>query len=199
VLPDLPSFKRDLFAILIRYLRNATHQRLGAFSDVPRHVVHEGKDMRVQRSDGSVEDFGMKGASAEMLTKVEDIPHMSLEDRIKQLDELAHTMAKQMSQHMYESLTESLEKAGQVVDARGKPLDIETIFEVLEKVEMDFDSQGNLADGFRFVVGPALIPRIREMMEQEKNDPTIKRRREAIMAKKWLAWRDREATRKLVG
>jgi hypothetical protein len=37
------------------------------------------------------------------------------------------------------------------------------------------------------------------MVEQEKNDPSIKKRHDEIMERKWLEWRDREAARKLVG
>ena len=198
MLPDLPELKQDTQYILNRYLRKAIQERLGAFTDVPRHVVHEGMEMRVHRADGTTEDTGMKEASAEMLMQAEDIPYMTVKDRLEKLNELADRMAKQIAGNLYGSLNESLEKAGQVVDNKGKPFGIETIFAVLEKMHIDFDKNGNPAD-LRFVVGPALIPRLQEMAEQEKSDPSIKKRHDEIMAKKWLEWRDREATRKLVG
>jgi len=198
LLPDLPVLKQDIQYILNRYLRKAIQERLGVFADVPRHVVHEGMEMRVHRADGTTEDTGMKEASGEMLMQVDHIPYMTVKDRIEKLNELAESMAKQIASNLYGSLNESLEKAGQVVDNKGKPFGIESIFAVLEKMHIDFDKQGNPAD-LRFVVGPAVIPRLREIIEQEKSDPRIKKRHDEIMENKWLEWRDREAARKLVG
>ncbi len=198
MLPDLPSLKQDIQCILDRYLHKAIHERLGVFADSPQHAVHEGVEMRIYRADGTVEDTDMKEASAEMTLKFEAIPQMTIGDRISKLNELADAMAKQMSEHLYGSLNDSLEKAGQVIDGEGKPFGVESVFAALEKLQVNFDKQGD-PTGLQFVVGPALIPRIREMMEQEKTDPRIKARHEEILAKKWLEWRDREATRKLVG
>jgi hypothetical protein len=136
--------------------------------------------MRICRADGTVEETEMKEASAEMSLKFEAIPHMSVGERFAKLDEMADAMAKQMSEHLYGSLNDSLEKAGQVIDGKGKPFGVESVFAALEKMQVDFDQEGN-PKGLQLVVGPALMPRIREMAEQEKE------------------WRDREAARKLVG
>jgi len=198
VLPDLPNLKQDLQQVLNRYLRKAIHQRLGVFSDIPRHTVHEGKSMRVYRADGSVEDTDMKEASAEMMLKVDELPKMSVGDRVAKINELADSMAKQMSEHLYGSLNQSLEKAGQVVDGRGKPFGVETMLAALEKIQIDFDKDGN-PKNLSFVIGSDLVPRIEEMREQEKKDPTIKKSFDELMARKWQDWRDREAARKLVG
>lgn len=198
MLPDVPDLKQDLQHILDRYLRKAIYERLGVFADAPKHKVHEGMEMRVYRADGTVEDTGMKEASVEMSLKFDDIPHMTVADRIAKLNEMADAMAKQMAEHLYGSLNHSLEKAGQVVDGKGKPFGVESVFAALEKLQVDFDKLGN-PNKLKFVVGSALVPRVREMVEQEKNDPSIKKRHDEIMERKWLEWRDREAARKLVG
>jgi hypothetical protein len=199
VLPDLPGLKQDLQYIFDGYLRKAIHERMGPFADVPRHIIHEGMEMRVHQADGTADDTGMKMASAQMLIQAQDIPHISVKERIEKLNELADDMAKQIARNLYGSLNESLEKAGQVVDNKGKPFSMESVFAVLEKVDIDFDHCGNPVPGFRFVVGQDLFPRVRELIEQGKNDPSIRKRHDEIMAKKWLEWRDREAARKLVG
>ena len=49
------------------------------------------------------------------------------------------------------------------------------------------------------VEGTTSDPKMKEIVEQEKRDPEIKRRHDEIMMKKWIEWRDREAARKLVG
>lgn len=198
MLPDLPNIKRDIIHILYRYFQLATQKRMGAFADAPRHQIHEGASMRILRADGTIEETALKEASAELTVKFEEVPNMSLEARMAKLDEMADSMAKQMSEHMYSSLNETLEKAGQVVDNKGTPLTHETFFDVLEKLQIDFDEHRN-PKGLQLVIGPGLMPRIQELIEQEKNDPGITKRHEEIMARKWLEWRDREAARKLVG
>lgn len=198
MLPDLPALKRDIQCLLDRYLQQATNSRMGVFADVPRHRVHEGREMRIHRADGSVEDTAMKQASAEMVIKFEEVPHLSLQDRIKKLDVLAETMAQQMAEHLFGSLGESLEKAGQVVDGGGKPFSAETLFAVLEKLQVDFDKEGQ-PKNLQLVVGSALVPKLQEIAEQERLDPSLRSRHEEIMSKKWVEWRDREASRTLVG
>lgn len=198
MLPDLPNIKRDIARILYRYFQLATQKRMEAFADAPRHQIHEGASMRILRADGTIEETELKEASAELTVKFEEVPNMSVEDRMAKLDEMAESMAKQMSEHLYSRLNETLEKAGQVVDNKGNPLTHETFFALLEKLQVDFDENGN-PKGLQIVIGPGLVPRIQELIEQEKNDPSITKRHDEIMAKKRLEWRDRETARKLVG
>lgn len=198
MLPDLPNIKRDISHILYRYFQIATQRRMGAFANAPRHQIHEGASMRILRADGTIEESALKEASAELTLKFEEIPNMSVEARMAKLDEMAESMAKQMSEHLYSRLNETLEKAGQVVDNKGTPLSHETFFALLEKLQVDFDKNGN-PKGLQLVIGPGLVPRIKELIEQEKSDLSITKRHEEIMARKRLEWRDREAARKLVG
>lgn len=198
MLPDLPNLKHDIACILYRYLQLAIQKRLGAFADAPRHQVHEGASMRILRADGTIEETEMKRASAELTINSKEVPNLTLENRMAKLDEMAESMATQMSEHLYTSLNETLEDAGQVVDNKGKQFTHETIFAVLEKLQVDFDENRN-PKGLQMVIGPGLMPRLQELIEQEKNDPSIKKRHDVIMEKKWLEWRDREAARKLVG
>lgn len=198
MLPDLPNIKRDISRILYRYLQQATQKRMGAFADAPRHQIYEGASTRILRADGTIEETALKEASVELTLKFEEIPNMSVEARMAKLDEMAESMAKQMSEHLYSSLNETLEKAGQVVDNKNKPLTHESFFAILEKLQIDFDEDGN-PKGLQLVIGPELMPRIQELIEQEKSDPGITKRHEEIMARKRLEWRDREAARKLVG
>lgn len=198
MLPDLPELKKEIQAEISRYLHEAVNKRLGVFREVPRHTVHEGEGMRISRADGSTRDSRMKAASAEMTMNYVDIPNLTAQDRREQLDGMADQMAKQISELLFGGMNEEIEEAGQVVNAGGRPLTAEVFFEVLEKLEVDFDEAGN-PKGLQLVVGPGLLPRIRELAEQAERDPAIRKRHSEIMQKKWLEWRDREAARKLVG
>lgn len=198
MLPDLPKFKHELQSIFDQYLRSQVNIRLGVFNQSPKHIIHEGQEMRTSRADGSVAETNLKSASTEMTIKLEEIPTLSLDERVRRLDVLAEDMARQMSEHLFGTLNEDLEKAGQVVDRKGKPLDAEAIFEMIEKIQFDFNADGE-THNVSIVIGSSMRERMKEVMEQIETDPSLRKRHDKLMAKKRMEWRDREATRKLVG
>jgi len=154
--------------------------------------------MRVIRADGSIEDSDLKKASGEMVLALEEIPRLSIEQRLIKLNDMADQMARQISGHLFESLNATLDKANQVVNRKGKPLDAEAVFELLEKIQLDFDKTGR-HDQLSIVIPPALESRAKQVFEQIDSDPILRKRHEEIIMQKRLEWRDREATRKLVG
>lgn len=150
------------------------------------------------RADGSTEDSNLKEASAEVSWKVDDTPRLTLAQRIEKLNGAADEIARQTQTHLFGTLNAALDKAGQVVSQHGKPLDPEAVFEALEKVQMEFDENRNPAQP-SMVVPPALLSKAKDVLEQIENDPALQKRYLAIIERKWLDWRDREAARKLVG
>jgi len=198
VLPDIPSLKADIQRILDRYLRTQVNSRLGVFNESPKLIIHEGNRMRTVRADGSIDESELKQASAEMSINFEDIPNLALRDRLVKLNETADQMARQMSEHMFGTLNEILEKAGQVVDQKGKPLDAEAVFGLLETMEIEFD-KGDGQMELSIVVPPALAPKMTEVFEHIHSDAILRSRYEEIILRKRMEWRDREADRKLVG
>ena len=197
MLPDLPGLKRDMQHILDQYLRNQINQRLGVFGEVPKHFMHEGNRMRIRRPNGSAEETKLKEASGEMSLKVGDIPALTLEARIAKLNEVADQMADQIATHSLKTLSEGLDKAGQVIDQKGKPFDAEAIFAVLEKIQIEFDESGK--HDLTILLPPALIPKAQEVLQAFETDKNLQKRHEAIMERKREEWRDRETARKLVG
>ena len=154
--------------------------------------------MRTIREDGSTEDSDLKEASVEFSLKFDDIPRLTLDQRIQKLNDIADDIARQTQAHLFTTLNTALDKAGQVVSQSGKPLDTEAVFKALEKIQMEFDENRNPAWP-SIAAPPALLPRVKAVLEQIENDPALRKRHQAILERKWLDWRDREAARKLVG
>ena len=154
--------------------------------------------MRVIRADGSIDETELQQASSELLLKMDEIADMSVQQRVQKLDEMAEDMARQMSTHLFGALSAGLNKAGQVVNQHGKPFDVDSVFEVLEKIQLDFDESGK-HDEISIVIPPALSSRAREVFQRIASDPQLRVRHEEILLRKKLEWRDREAARKLVG
>jgi len=198
MLPDLPSLKSKLREAYVGYVSRRAHSQIGIFNEVPKQIVHEGESMRVLRPDGTSDDTPMMRAQAELQIREEEAQTLTHEQRMKILNDLADQMARDMSTKLFSSLSESLDKAGQSVDNRGKPLDAEAILKMFEKMQFDFDEQGRPIMP-TLSVGPDVYGAAQAAFEQLTNDPVWRSRLANLMAQKRADWRDREASRKLVG
>lgn len=198
MLPDLPELKRELQCIIDQYLQRQVRARLGVFSDAPKHIIHEGERMRIIRANGTVEESNLQESKAEMAIQMEEIPTLTIKDRMERLDGMAEDMARQISDHLFGTLDATLEKAGQVVDAKGKPFDAEAFFEAIAAVDLEFDNSGQHHD-LQLVIPPAMAERVQSVFNQIDTDPALKRRHEELIDRKFGQWRDRETARKLVG
>lgn len=198
MLPDLPELKREIQRVINQYLQRQVRARMGVFNDAQRQLIHEGERMRIVRADGTVDESDLQEAKAEMIIKLEDIPTLTFEARTVRLDEMAEDMAKQISENLFKSLHETLDKAGQVVDRNGKPFDAEAFFEAIAAVDMEFDEFGQ-HQNFQIVIPPAMAEKVQAVFRQIDSDPELKRRHDELIGRKLGEWRAREAARKLVG
>ncbi len=198
MLPDLPELKNDLQRLANKYVRGEAHRRMGVFNESPQHQIHEGMRLKIVRGDGSVDESELKTASAEIRIQVEEAASMTPEARRAKMDALAEDLAKQMTEFFFATINEMLEEAGQVVNLEGRPLDAEGILQVFAKLQMEFDEKRNVK-GMSIVIPPAIRERAQAEFEMLETEPDLKIRYNDLMEKKWMEWRDREASRKLVG
>lgn len=199
MLPDLPKLKDDIAQIFHTIFINRVNAYLGVIGEVPRCIIKEGSNPVTQRPDDSRDETTLKAASAETIFKSEEIPHLSFEQRIAKLDGAAREMANQISSHAFATINEAVDKVGNVVDAKGKPFSAETVFEILEKIQLDFEEDGVKHKEIDIVIPPAMTDRVKEIMENIHQDAELSKRHEEIIDKKRVEWRAREAARKLVG
>lgn len=198
MLPDLPNLKRDIQNVLYRYLQVQVNKRIGIFNELSRQIIQEGDRLRVVRADGSIDDSELKRASAEMIIENSEAPRLTFTERIAKLNDVAEEMSRQMSEHLFGTLNEVLDKAGQVTSNKGRPLDPDAFFSVMEKIQLDFDESGK-HHKLSIVVPPNLKMKMEQVLNQIDTDPELQKRYEEIILKKRIEWLDREASRKLVG
>lgn len=198
MLPDLPNLKRDIQNVLYRYLQVQVNKRIGIFNELSRQIIQEGDRLRVVRADGSIDDSELKRASAEMIIENSEAPRLTFTERIAKLNDVAEEMSRQMSEHLFGTLNEVLDKAGQVTNNKGRPLDSDAFFSVMEKIQLDFDESGK-HHKLSIVVPPKLKMKMEQVLNQIDSDPELQKRYEEIILKKRIEWLDREASRKLVG
>jgi len=198
MLPDLPKLKADLARLQDRYIQQQIRRRLGAFEGSPTSILHEGKRTRLVRAGGDVEESGLKQESALVTVSDSELAMLNAETRRQKLDDLAAEMASKISKNFFAVLDETLKRAGQTVDGKGKGLTAETILMAFETMQTDFDEDGSPAE-LSFICSPDMQPSFQRAMEEMQRDPALRKRYDALILRKKEAWRDREAARKLVG
>lgn len=198
MLPDIPPLKQEIARTLRAAFRQRVNAYMGALNEAPRYYIKEGRRVVTIRPDGQIDETELKEASAETSIRFDEVPHLSMQDRLTKLDEAAREMARQISEHAFGQINEAVERVGNVVDAGGKPLSPEVYLEVIEKVQLDFDANGKPSQ-LTVVIPPGMEERAKEVADALEHDPEYSRRYREIIDKKRVEWRDREAARKLVG
>jgi hypothetical protein len=197
MLPDYPKIKNYLRGMLMLWTERQIPVVAPLLGQIRRHRQHEGKIGRIERLDGSqgTLDYPLSSFTLEMDRK--DMRSFDMELIQTKLLELARAMANSQEKMMFEKISEAAGSVGNTIDARGefKP---EHILEMLEKVQMTFDSETLEPTGLVFVVHPSMAGAMMEKVKESENNPVFKAKHAAIMKKKLEEWRDRESDRKLV-
>ena len=198
MLPDFLKVKASLETMLNYQMEFARLSHMGVFADVPTSVVVEGDNTVIIREDGSVGETEFAEITTELHVNLAEVEEMTHERVLDKINDAAKEMAGQMVRSAYEELNRITDETGNVTSADGKPFSIEMFFEMLEKMDLDFDEAGNPI-GTMFVAHPNLFPAIAKAISQAEADPETAKRYQALMERKKEEWRVRENNRELVG
>lgn len=196
--PDIPSLKQEIAKKLQAAFKQRVNIYMGAINEAPRYFIKEGRRVVTIRPDGHIDETELKAASAETSIRFDEVPHLTFQDRLLKLDEAARQMAEQISEHAFHQINEAVERVGNVVQGGGKPLSPEVYLEVIEKIQLDFDSDGS-PNTLTVVIPPGMEQRAKQTIEELQQNPEYNKRYQAVIEKKRMEWHDREAARKLVG
>ena len=201
MLPDFLKVKEKLQKMLDYQMRRAHLSHMGPLANIPVSMVFEGSKTVLIREDGSVEEQSSEIAIADIEVKSTEVEEMRPEMVLDKVDNAAQKIAEQQARTFYRQLDKSAEEGGNVVSSGGEPfsIDLQDLhFELLEKIDMDFDEAGN-PQGVAFVVNPKVMPSIADALSQALADPDNERRHKEIIERKREEWRVRVSSRKLVG
>lgn len=193
----IPQLEEELETLLSKFVENAARARAPVIGEVSRHRVFEGHQSAIVRSGGEMDDTEFREFSAESEIPSDTILYSGLDEIFECFIPVAEAMANDQERMFFETMHQVTQKTGNIVDGGGQPLSHEKIFEVLETIQIDFDTDGNPRMP-TMVVSPAMAPRIKELA----NDPSAKEfeaKQKKIIEKKRMEWREREANRTLVG
>lgn len=196
MLPDFSRARKRFRDAYQRRLLNSKFVASDPFSESPRFVLQEGDRFVLQREDGSESKISFREISARIVFKKNELAKLTQAEVIKRVDEAAIEMARQEMKHSVETITQTLENTKQTVDARGEVFSPKHVFELFEKVWIEFE------DGkprMPTMMGPPqLQKRYLEVLDEIKSTPELMKRLNEILEKKKRDWDDRETDRRLV-
>lgn len=198
MLPDLPTLKSEVNRKLQAAFRQRVNTYMGVLNEAPRYFIKEGHRVVTIRPDGHIDETELKEASAEMSIRFDQVPNLSFHERLIKLDEIAREMASQVSEHLFSLISEAANRTGNVVDGGGMPIDPIRYLDALEKISLDFDETGK-HNRLTLIAPPGMEQQVEDTLKALSKDPAYRERYRVIIEKKRMAWRDREAARKLVG
>jgi hypothetical protein len=192
MLPDFPKVKRKYIEAIDRYPRVLIQQD-PLFLGIREEHHFEGNRMLYGTMDGDINQGDYKVAKSESVIKREDIISKGVEAYLEQIRNAAEEMKRQKAETMFSKIREVTDRTGNVVNAKGRPLDFELYLEVLKKMWIDFDEDGK-AILPTLVVSPEQGDKLQTLMPEWLNNPKFKE----TMEMKRKEWNDRESNRKLV-
>lgn len=196
MLPDFPHLKKKLAKFLdarMKFVRD----RATPFSRAAAVYIQEGNCMKMVRADGSEETIEMKHHHAEIRISNDELENLSPDDIQRKFDEAAREMADQMTQTCFESINKAIAEVGNSVRYKGMPT-VEDVFRMYETIDIDFDDSGRPMLP-TLMCGKNMAEHLQTLHSQIESDPESNKRFANLMIRKKEEWRDREASRRLVG
>jgi hypothetical protein len=179
-------------------MRERAIQHGGPVSGIARVRIFEGHEHTITRSDGETEPSLPREAKSQVSIGLDEIATLSLPQLLAKLDTAAREIGASQAKHLFETVSEAVEKTGNKIDARGERISSNLVLEALEKIEIDFRDDGTPMLPTLYI-GPDLEEAMKKVSAEANESPAVKKRFDQIIARKKEAWRAREASRKLVG
>lgn len=197
MLPYFPNIVEKRARLNRDLLDRLVKQKAPMLSGIAAHFIHEGAHTDIVREDGSTDRTKIQTLSGEIeQKKVKRSDFNDLTIRSK-MEEMAKQFAEGMSRNLIETLSESADKVGNVVDGKGQPLSPDTILEALDRIEIEFNSDGSY-DPPSIIVSPEQAERL-SRMAGGADAAAQEARLSKIMERKRSEYRLREAGRVLAG
>jgi len=198
MLPDFFSAKKQLTRKLMRELRTQIDASAPIFSQIRAYVMAEGDTFSYQTFDGNIEKQKFKAWTQRMEVQA-DLPPQQLQAEMeKKFREITEAAGRHFETSLFDTVREATEKTGMGFDAGGKPFHPSMPWDMLERMDVDFDTNGEPVMP-TLVVHPDMFKAIEKKIPEWESDPELQKRRNGVLAKKKGEWLDREARRKLVG
>lgn len=192
MLPDWPVFKEDFQKALLEFMQLRLDVHLSNLANIAQYRVFEGTETAV-REGAKERSFDFVEGHGELEVRSDEISNLTLSEILRRLDTMAYEMAAQRSKHFYKTLNQEAEHSGRTVTG---PLSPETLLELFNSIDIDFDDTGRPVNQ-ELHIHPDQLEALKAVQETIQNDPEWRRRFDEVDELKREEWRAREANRRL--
>jgi hypothetical protein len=192
MLPDFPQSKREIRKRLVQLTERLEREKAPLLAEIKGFIQHEGKVHSYDRIKADPVTEGFEEIAIPVTIELSEMPDLVGEKLFAKIDALADQVARKRMEMFYQKFTEVTREVGNALDAQGAPLTPEMIFEMLERVDMEFGPDNQPT--FRFNTTPELA----KVFEGFQDDAAFRAKYEELLNRKRDAWRNRESNRKLV-
>lgn len=142
----------------------------------------------IYRSEDKKLETPMRLLSSTVSRTVEDVNNFNLEKVCTDIYDLAQELLADIKKMMFKTLTQVTDFTGNVVNGKGKGLSHEMLIELLEKIHIDFDQEGNPMLP-TMVMSPDMAKNFAKLKSQEslyktRYEEIINQKRKAYYAEK---------------
>ncbi len=197
MLPDYPETKRSIAEVLEEWMRTRFRAHLGPLRGISTHRAFEGHQFTTARPGGEKTDEPRELLES-MTIKYDEVPTLTLADIQRRIDEVAEKLARAQANDIYAHIDAAVTEIENTVDCDGEPFGAIHVLELVAKVQIDFDDQGQPRLPSIFV-HPDKEETVKRVLKELSSNPDLASRWEALIIRKREEWRDREASRSLAG
>jgi hypothetical protein len=156
------------------------------FGQIPWRSTEHGGPVRNVRKPSPL-DQTMPVIESESSISIDSIRNSEIEEYTHSLYELANSSIRAFAPEFFKGMGEITEAVGTSLDARGRPFSFDMLNDMLEKVYIEFDEEGEPIFP-TLVMHPRMIEQIRSIKptseQKERYDEIIMRKRAEYYAKK---------------
>lgn len=194
--PDFPNIKKEIKKNFEENVRKQSSSD-PLISSITQFFIHEGDKLVYYTDEGIKKKTSFNKIQSEFSIKNEQIINEGVKALVPIANKVGGDIQKQLGRNIIEKLENVTKETGNIVDGKGAKLSPDLILQAIEKMQIDFDDDGNPCMPM-MVLGPDLYNKAKMRLPEWKKDKEHKKKFEEVMRKKKEEWDDRESNRKLV-
>jgi hypothetical protein len=198
MLPDFVRVKERRLRWFRRAVTRFMEQQAWMMKKMRTVRQHEGQQLQYETVEGDRDIVAYDNKlSSSLKIQMDELATLGPVGYLKKAHKMASEFAEQAKRYFYGQVEHYSKEAGTAVHAGGRPFDALMLLDGLEKMDLDFDENGQ-PELPTFVMNPSLSGAFAKKMQEAEKSPEFRRRWDEVMTRKLVEWRDREADRKLV-
>lgn len=195
MLPDYPKLKKRLNAKMTRLVQQEMDKDQ-FIASIPKQRVYEGNSLTTNSVDAYSTTTDFPQIISDFEVTREQIVKEGPDAIFSKKGQVAKRMSEQITDQMVKAMDHATQMTGNIVNVKQVSETSNPILEMIEKIEIDFNKQGQPIIP-SIVVSPDQSEKTKEYLKDLQR-PEMQEKYQKVMARKWREWLDRENSRKLV-